>query len=78
MTLIELQVTVEKFAARPCAEDVKRVVRHLRQRAEICVRKRGSQFKIHEGYLNASQVYIISHDFLFHSGINNSFVMCMT
>ena len=45
MTLIELQVTVERFAAMLCAEDVKRVVHHLRPRAEICVRKRGDTVK---------------------------------
>ena len=40
-TLQELQATVERFAGSLCAEDVKRAVRHLRQRAEICIRRRG-------------------------------------
>ena len=40
-TLQELQVTVEKFAGNLDRNDVKRAVRHLRQRAETCIRRKG-------------------------------------
>ena len=40
-TLEELKATVERFAGNLDPDDVRRAVRHLRQRAETCVRRKG-------------------------------------
>ena len=40
-SLRELKSTVQDFADSLDAEDVKRAVRHLRRRAEMCIKRKG-------------------------------------